>query len=120
MRPDIFESIGLQNSNSKLIDNSVLLDWRTKHPIYRTSRLFEMTDNILKVQQDKNIPQYGEAFDYYFPFNSDNSEKIKGKYTAFRTFLKYSLSRPRDMITILKILKMNFEKKLKGYRRCFL
>ncbi len=31
LRPDIFESLGLQNQNTKIRDNSVILDWRTTY-----------------------------------------------------------------------------------------
>lgn len=31
IRPDIFETIGLQNQNTKIRDNSVYLDWRTEY-----------------------------------------------------------------------------------------
>ena len=29
LRPDIFNSLNLQNATNKLLDNSVFLDWRT-------------------------------------------------------------------------------------------
>lgn len=34
-RPDIFNSIGLQNQTNKIRDNSVFLDWRTTYPNYQ-------------------------------------------------------------------------------------
>ena len=38
LRPDIFNSLGMQNRNTKLKDNSVVLDWRTSYTNYRQSR----------------------------------------------------------------------------------
>lgn len=122
LRPDIFENLGLQNQNSKLIDNSVLLDWRTKYPIYRKSSIFEVADNILKAQQDpeKIIDlKLGEAWDYYFPYNVKNEEQNSEECTAFKDFLKYSLSRPRDIVTMLILLKKVFENKGKGRNEVF-
>jgi hypothetical protein len=38
VRPDILESLGLQNTNTKIRDNAVVLDWRTTYPLYRNVR----------------------------------------------------------------------------------
>ncbi|WP_374133307.1 hypothetical protein, partial [Sphingomonas sp. 28-62-20] len=42
LRPDIFNSLGLQNRNTKLKDNSVVLDWRTRYSNHRKSDLFKL------------------------------------------------------------------------------
>ncbi len=47
IRPDIFDSLGLQNQNSKLRDNSVVLDWVTTYTEYRHSKLFYMADRLV-------------------------------------------------------------------------
>jgi len=122
LRPDIFESLGLQNQNNKLRDNSILLDWRTKYPIYRKSPIFEVADNILKVQQTReeitNLNK-GDAWDYYFPYDVEDEEQNSEEHSAFKDFLKYSLSRPRDIVTMLNILKITFENKGKNPNEVF-
>ncbi|MCQ1537368.1 funZ protein [Methanosarcina sp. KYL-1] len=107
VRPDIFESLGLQNQNNKLRDNSVLLDWRTKYTDYRTSQIFEIADNLLKFQQDDRL-EVGDSWDYYFPYDTPNVKSKQEKYSSFIYFLRYSLYRPRDIITMLNILQENF------------
>lgn len=51
VRPDIFVSLGLQNQNTKLRSNSILLDWRTSYDSYRKSSLFKVCDKLLSSQQ---------------------------------------------------------------------
>lgn len=51
VRPDILDSLGLQNLNSKVKDNAVVLNWITTYPDYRNSPIFLMTDRLLNVQQ---------------------------------------------------------------------
>ena len=65
VRPDIFNSLGLQNRNTKLRDNSILLDWRTTYPEHRESSLFELADRMFSAQQDTVVP-VGAAWDHYF------------------------------------------------------
>lgn len=40
VRPDIFNSLSLQNRNTKLRDNAVVLDWRTTYEGHRQSPIF--------------------------------------------------------------------------------
>ncbi|MDP3669191.1 MAG: hypothetical protein Q8R69_05835 [Telluria sp.] len=42
VRPDVFQRLNLYNSNSRLQDNSVLLDWTTTEREYEKSQLFEV------------------------------------------------------------------------------
>ena len=108
IRPDIFESLGLQNRNNKLRDNSGLLDWMTTYRGYRQSTLFKMADVLLSSQQEKEMSE-GEAWDYYFPYNPPNVKtKNLVSPTSFVEFLKFSLHRPRDIVTMLSILQENF------------
>lgn len=105
VRPDIFESLGLQNLNTKIRSNSVLLNWVTEYKEYKSSKLFSMIDNILNSQQDRK-ESLGVCWQYYFPFNAHNTEKLNYKeYTSFIQFLRYSYYRPRDIITMLDFLK---------------
>jgi hypothetical protein len=107
IRPDIFNSIGFQNQNSKVRDNSVILDWNTLYPEHRSSNLFFLADKLLSYQQDEKLDQ-GMAWDYYFPFNSRNVLYTTDKLTSFVSLLRYSLNRPRAILVILSILKENF------------
>lgn len=110
IRPDIFESIGLQNQNTKIRDNSVFLDWRTEYNAHRNSNLFEVVDHMLAIQQDPPSTK-GLAWDYYFPWDSPN---VYGQYstpTSFINFLRWSYYRPRDIVTMLKLLRDNTNNK---------
>lgn len=105
LRPDIFNSIGLQNLTNKIRDNSVYLDWRTTYPSYRSSHLFELSDNLLKAQQKKDIGEIGETWDHYFPWQSQSTSHERDFDPSFYKFLRLSYSRPRDIITMMQILK---------------
>lgn len=106
IRPDIFESIGLQNQNTKIRDNAVFLDWRTEYNAHRSSQLFEVVDHMLGVQQDP-VPSKGDAWDHYFPWNSPNVFEQYSTPTSFINFLRWSYYRPRDIVTLLALLKNN-------------
>ena len=104
MRPDIFNSLNLQNSTNKLLDNSVFLDWRTTYPAYRSSKLFKVSDTLLRVQQERDL-ELGEAWDYYLPWKSRSTNPTRDYDDSFVDILRISYSRPRDVITILNMLK---------------
>ena len=104
IRPDIFQSLGLQNQNTKIRDNSVLLDWRTTYVDHRASPLFEVSDRLLGIQQNR-ICAIGEAWDSYFPFDSPNVVEKFSQPSSFVGFLRLSLHRPRDIVTMLGILQ---------------
>lgn len=106
IRPDIFESIGLQNQNTKIRDNAVFLDWRTEYNAHRSSPLFEVVDHMLGVQQYPALAK-GEAWDYYFPWDSPNVMDQYSTPTSFINFLRWSYYRPRDIMMMLKFLKSN-------------
>lgn len=106
-RPDIFNSFGLQNQNAKLIDNSVLLNWHTTYPEHRDSKLFELADKILKSQQDRELKdtlKIGDSWDHYFPYKV---VKNTGEDPSFISFLRYAIYRPRDIITMMKIMQQH-------------
>ena len=109
IRPDIFDSLGLQNQNTKLQDNSVFLDWRTTYPQYRNSKIFNIFDHLLKIQQENNKLEDGQAWDYYFPWNTKNinSTYDKNIKTSFISFLRQSYYRPRDILQMLNFLQKN-------------
>lgn len=107
VRPDIFNSLGLQNQNSKIRDNSVVLSWLTTYPDYRVSDLFILADRLLLAQQENDLP-IGTTWDYYFPYNSSSVTSDQTHLSAFVDFLKFSLYRPRDIISMLSIQQENF------------
>ena len=107
IRPDIFNSLGLQNQNNKIRDNSAVLNWLTTYPEYRTSDLFSMADRLLSGEQEVALPP-GMTWDYYFPYNTTRGIFPQTHKSAFISFLRYSFYRPRDILTILSIQKDNF------------
>jgi hypothetical protein len=107
IRPDIFASLGLQNLNNKINDNGVLLDWKTTYPLYRKSEIFKMIDNLLSSQQTESN-ELGVCWDYYFPFTI--SSKRDKDDDSFIGFLRFSMFRPRDIVSMLNILQDNFKR----------
>ena len=101
IRPDIFSNLGLQNQNNKLKDNSILLDWKTNYSDFASSKLFLLADRLLLAQQDKNLPP-GGSWAHYFPYSPHVAGK---KESSFIQFLRFSFYRPRDIVTILDLLK---------------
>jgi hypothetical protein len=106
VRPELMVELGLQNTNNKINDNSILLDWRTKYKDYRTSNLFKLVDNILEKQQNIGL-SCGDAWDYYFPYKIYNYETKDDSDNPFVNVLRHSFYRPRDLIFLLKILQIN-------------
>jgi len=104
IRPDIFNSLGLQNQNTKIRDNSVFLDWRTEYLNHRQSDLFRVVDHLLSSQQVEAL-ESGQAWDYYFPWNAQNIREQYAAPTSFLAFLRWSYYRPRDILTMLGILQ---------------
>lgn len=107
IRPDIFNSLDLQNQNSKIRDNSAVLNWLTTYPEHRRSEIFLMADRLLSSQQEQ-ILDVGEAWDHYFPYDAPSVSSRQTTTSSFISFLRYSLYRPRDILTILEIQKENF------------
>jgi hypothetical protein len=119
IRPDIFVKLGLQNQNAKIRDNSVYLDWQTTYKEYRTSAIFQLTDRILGSQQEANC-DVGDAWDHYFPFKRESLKGNPGsKDDSFISILRFSLYRPRDIITILTILRDIFKEHNRGANDVF-
>jgi hypothetical protein len=105
LRPDIFNSLGLQNDANKLRDNSVFLDWRTKYPICRDSKIFKLIDRLFSTQQEQQLAE-GKAWDNYFPWSRPSTnENEREEDQSFISFLRMSYSRPRDIIASLQILQ---------------
>lgn len=103
LRPDIFNSLNLQNATNKLVDNSVYLDWRTTYTGYPTSNLYKMANKLLAYEQGKEVTcAWEQYFDWQLP--SSNKE-FRENDTAFIEVLKISLSRPRDVQRILSLIQ---------------
>lgn len=102
LRPDIFNSLNLQNATNKLVDNSVFLEWRTTYTDYPTSNLYKMANKLLAYDQpEKGLDNvWNRYFDWVLP---SSNRDVREYDTAFMEFLKISLSRPRDIQRILKI-----------------
>ena len=114
VRPDIFNSLGLQNQNSKLRDNSIVLTWNTTYREYRSSPLFLMVDKLLTYEQPKDL-NAGQTWDYYFPFDAKNVISKQEFGSSFIIALRYSLYRPRDFMTILEVLRENVVEQKEGH-----
>ena len=122
VRPDIFDSIGLQNRNNKIRDNAVLLNWNTTYKNHRNSKIFEMAGKLLGAQQNP-VVEYAQAWDYYFPYTIENTSANKTaadeEDSSFIGFLRYSLYRPRDIVTMLNLLKENFKEQKQDPNKVF-
>lgn len=105
IRPDIFASLGLQNQNTKIRDNSVLLNWSTTYRDHRNSDLFQMADLLLQQQQQNKKLNKGECWDHYFPFDTPSLNVQFEKSSSFVNFLRYALYRPRDIVTMLSMIQ---------------
>lgn len=104
LRPDIFNSLNLQNATNKIADNSVFLDWRTTYVDYTTSNLYNMANKLLAYNQDKE--ELKNIWERYFDWKLDSSNtELRDYDTAFMEFLKISLSRPRDIQRILSLIQ---------------
>ncbi len=121
LRPDIFNSLNLQNATNKLVDNSVLLEWRTTYTDYPTSNLFKMACRLVAYNQEPSLRSNDIGiWEHYFKWDlpSSNSKQRKND-TAFMEFIKISLSRPRDIQRILKIIQDIMKEKNKGDKDVF-
>lgn len=109
LRPDIYASLGLQNQNTKIRDNSVLLDWATTYRDHRSSDLFKMADQLLSHQQSGvGKLAIGETWDHYFPWDPPTEKVQFEKRSSFISFLRFALYRPRDIVTMLAMLQERF------------
>ena len=103
VRPDIFSTLGLHNANTKLRDNSVVLDWRVNYYSYRNSGLFKLADRMFSAQQDEVLP-VGSSWDHYFPFYASNVRTGDKDPSSFIELLRYTFHRPRDVLQALDVL----------------
>jgi len=109
IRPDILEGVDLHNLNNKIRDNSVVLDWKTAYETYRPSKLFRLADRLLASQQTEPTNfGAGETWDHYFPYKVFNRKRDRDtpSDSSFIPFLRSSFYRPRDIITLMTIMKL--------------
>lgn len=113
IRTDMFSKLNLHNQANKVRDNSVLLDWRTTYQSYSTSPLFQLCNNLLAYNNP--IENGQTAWDYYFPwFTASTNIERRENDSSFINCLRLSLSRPRDMISIMKAIQRQNKKSGSG------
>ena len=93
LRPDVFDSLNLHNSNCKLSDNSVIFHWHTTDERHLASDLYRASDRYFSSQNDVSI-----GWANYF------GEPVGKSSASFKHMLKTSFHRPRDMLSAVKIL----------------
>lgn len=102
VRPDVFHKLNLYNSNSRLQDNCVFLDWSTTEKEHGESTLFEVSGKYFSSQQ-KFKAEPSEAWEqYYFTLNSPGH--------IFKRLLRLSFHKPRDILTYVRITKKHASK----------
>lgn len=104
MRPDIFDSVAFQNASNKILNNSVYLDWRTDYINFMNSNLMILGDRILETQQNERY-NIGECWNHYFSWKSESTSALREFDPAFIDILKLTLSRPRDIVTIMLLIQ---------------
>lgn len=105
-RPDIFNSLCLQNAANKIRDNAVYLDWNTKYADCENSDLFKLTDKLLSWRQDSQFSICGDAWRHYFPWRMSEINHDKSwNDSSFVYFLKLSYCRPRDFVSVISCLR---------------
>jgi hypothetical protein len=111
VRPDVFHALNLYNSNSRLQDNTVFLDWATTEREYETSDLYEVSGKYFSTQQSQNVtPQ--EAWLHYYNETSSNS-------SVFRKLLQTTFQKPRDILTFIRITRAMAIRQKKGEASVF-
>lgn len=96
VRPDVFNALNLYNSNSRLRDNSLLLDWSTTEKDFAESHLFNLTGKFFSKQQESEISDR-EAIDHYLAAD--------GSHSIFKRLLRISFQKPRDVLTFVKMAR---------------
>lgn len=107
VRPDVFHLLGLHNSNSRIQDNSVFLDWSTTEAVAAESSLFEVSGKYLSSQQTFEVKPH-DAWNQYF-----------GDVGSFKRLLRISFQKPRDILTLIKQLRLLHLRKGRGSHEAF-
>lgn len=107
VRPDVFHLLGLHNSNSRIQDNSVFLEWATTETAAAESPLFEVAGKYFSSQQGFDVGPRA-AWDNYFR-----------DVSSFRRLLKISFQKPRDILTLIKQLRLMHVRRGRGSHDSF-
>lgn len=97
IRPDVFVKLNLYNSNSRLQDNCVFLNWASTESEFKTSKLLEASGRYFSSQQTLLIDPI-TAWNQYF------GGEVEGA-TQFKKLLRTTFQKPRDILTFIKILR---------------
>lgn len=97
IRPDVFVKLNLYNSNSRLQDNCVFLNWASTESEYKTSKLLEVSGRYFSSQQTFPINPV-PAWHQYFGGEVDAE-------TQFKKLLRTTFQKPRDILTFIKIVR---------------
>ncbi|MCU6500402.1 hypothetical protein LPN04_21630 [Rugamonas sp. A1-17] len=100
VRPDVFQRLNLYNSNSRLHDNSVLLNWSTTEREFENSQLFEVSGRFFSHQQHSKHISEKDAWNTCFNGETQASQ-------LFRKLLKMSFQKPRDILTFIKFARQH-------------
>ena len=77
------------------------MDWRTTYTEYKDSKLYQVSKKLLEYKQQCDV----DIWELYLPWKLTSTSPKREYDTAFMEFLKISLSRPRDILVILQIIK---------------
>lgn len=99
VRPDVFHTLNVYNSNSRLQDNTVYLDWSSNEREYRNAPLLEVGGRYFSRQQVFEVTS-DDAWSHYFN-SSENGERV------FKKILRQTFQKPRDVLTFIKIAREN-------------
>jgi hypothetical protein len=108
LRPDVFDSLSIHNSNCKLSDNSVVFHWCTTEDRFPDSDLFKMADKYFSSQNNT-----GEGWNAYFKARPGHRSR------AFAHLLTHSFQRPRDIFAAIKTLIDIQKRSGDGHGICF-
>ena len=93
LRPDVFDSLNLHNSNCKLEDNAVIFHWHTTNEQYKESDLYKVSDKYFTSQSGG-----------IFGWNAYFKEKQERESESFKKLLRTTFHRPRDIFSAIKTL----------------
>ncbi len=111
VRPDVFHALNLYNSNSRLQDNTVFLDWATNEREFKESKLYEVSGKYFSTQQPGNVSPR-EGWEHYFGEEQSNG-------LTFKSLLKTTFQKPRDVLTFIRILRSRAIKSGQGQASTF-
>lgn len=97
VRPDVFHALNLYNSNSRLQDNTVFLEWATNENEYLDSRLFAAGGRFFSMQNGKEAAP-AEAWNHYYQDAASDG-------ATFKRLLKLTFQKPRDILTFIRLTR---------------